>query len=101
MRRATISLIATFTRAMGPPVATPDWLRSGDGQYERAKYRVFRWTCPRCHAGWDDPIWRPLVIDSDGRVRCEASRCSAEAIAQEIRVLLDAARLLDSLEKAA
>ena len=101
MTRATIELIATFTRAMGPPVATPEWISVRSGCIERAQYRVFRWTCPCCHAGWDDPIWRPLVIDSDGRVRCEASSCPVESIAREIRALLDAARLFDSLETAA
>jgi hypothetical protein len=97
---ATVKLIALFTRALGPPVATPEWVVAGNGRLERAPYRVFRWICPVCGAGADDPIYRPLVIDSEGVVCCDASRCSTKSIAAEVRVQLDVCDLLDSLEAA-
>jgi len=85
-------------------VEAREWTcRPGEGKLERAKYRVFRWRCCVCKGGWDDPdgIWRPLVIDSDGDVRCEAAACSPERIAVEVRTLLDVQLLLDSLGIAA
>jgi hypothetical protein len=59
---------------------------------ERARYRVWRWRCPACGGGEDDPqrIWRPLAVDSEGDVWCEASRCSADMIARAVRRRLDA-----------
>jgi hypothetical protein len=96
-------LVAHFSRALGDPVATPEWISVGEGKLERAKCRVFRWRCCVCKGGWDDVdgIWKPLVIDSDGDVRCEADGCSPERIAVEVRTLLDVQKLLDSLGIAA
>jgi hypothetical protein len=88
--RATAALISRLTEALGQPVATPEWLSAGGGKLERAHHRVFRWRCPACVGGDDDPIYRPLVVDSDGRVRCEASDCSAQAIAAGARAVLGA-----------
>lgn len=103
MTRDTLRLLAHFSRALGDPAATPEWVCARDGELERARYRVFRWRCCVCRGGWDDPdgIWRPLVIDSDGHVRCEAAGCSPERIAAAVRVLLDIEKLLDSLGIAA
>lgn len=70
------------------------------GKLERAQYRVFRWPCPICGAGYDDPIYRPLVIDSDGRADCEASHCSIERIGAKVRDELDINRLVESIEAA-
>lgn len=101
MTTATRLLVERFERALGPPVCTPDWIM-GDRGLERARYRVFRWVCPVCEAGYDDPLglYRPLVIDSDGRVGCDASGCPLEEIAAEVRTQLDAAILLDSIKAA-
>jgi hypothetical protein len=94
MTRATVELIERLTRALGPPVSTPDLVRCADGQLQRSRYRVHRWRCPSCLGGESDPdlIWRPLVVDSDGRVFCDASQCSAEAIASAVRERLAAKR---------
>lgn len=95
-------LVERFTRALGPPVATPEWVMAADHRetrrLERARYRVWRWRCPVCGAGYGDPIWRPLLIDSDGRMVCEASQCSEDSIAAEIRIALDGLALLERLE---
>jgi len=90
-----VDLLDRLARALGDPVATPEWISAGGGKLERAKYRVFKWECPVCHEGAG--TWRPLVLDSDGRIFCGASRCAPERIAAEIRVLLNTQRLLDSL----
>lgn len=87
-KRATSELVKGFTRALGAPIATPDRKRTVDGRLELARYRVHRWRCPACGAGWDDPIYRPMVVDSDGNVWCAASGCSATAIAVAARELL-------------
>ncbi len=84
MNRAIVELIAWFTRALGPPIATPEMVTGADGQLERAQYRVFRWRCPACRGGSDDWLYRPMVINSDGRVFCDASSCSADQIAEAI-----------------
>jgi ribosomal protein L37AE/L43A len=89
---ATAALIRRLTDALGPPVSTPDLVRGDAGQLERSRYRLHRWRCPACRAHWDDRIYRPLVVDSDGRVYCDASKCSAEAIAAAVRELLAANR---------
>ena len=77
-RRAVPALVEQLTRALGPPIATPELVAGDDGRLVRAEYRVFRWPCPACHAGYDDPnpIYSPFVVDSDGRVWCEAPYCS-------------------------
>jgi hypothetical protein len=82
--RTTAALIDALTRSLGPPVATPEWISVGAGKRERARYRVFRWRCPACQGGWGDPdlIWRPLVVDSDGNVWCEAPGCSDDRLAE-------------------
>jgi hypothetical protein len=88
----TATLIRRLTDALGPPVSTPDFVRGDDGQLVRSRYRVHRWRCPSCLGGESDPdlIWRPLVVDSDGRVWCDASQCSAEATASAVRERLAA-----------
>jgi hypothetical protein len=85
--RATRLLIDGLTRALGSPVATPELISVGGGKLERARYRVFRWRCPSCRAGESDPdlIWRPFVVDSDGRVWCDAPACSTDELAATIR----------------
>jgi len=82
-----IPALATLVAdAMGPPVCTPEWIMGSDRRLERAGYRVFRWICPRCATG--DHIHRPFVIDTDGKVWCEACRGSEEQLAQAIKWLL-------------
>ena len=40
---------------------------------------LYRWSCPVCGGGFDDPIWRPLVLVEargdarHGRLYCQAS----------------------------
>jgi hypothetical protein len=87
------ALIERLTLALGPPVSTPEFVRTEDGSERRSLYRVHCWRCPACRAGFDDPIYRPLVVNSDGRVWCGASRCSAEAIAVAVRRLDAGARV--------
>lgn len=88
-QRATAGLLEQLTKTLGPPVATPEFLSAGGGKLERARYRVFRWRCPACGGGWDDPelSWRPFVIDSDGKVWCEAPGCSEAELAAVLRDL--------------
>jgi hypothetical protein len=88
MNATTAALIERLTRALGPPVSTPDLVRGAEGRLERPRYRVHRWRCPACGAHWNDPIYRPLVVDSSDRVYCQASQCSAEAIGSAVRALL-------------
>lgn len=90
MTPAARTLIDTLARALGPPVATPEFVCVGAGKRERARYRVFRWVCPSCGGGRDDPelIWRPFVVDSDGRVFCDVAGCSQEQLAATVRNLL-------------
>jgi hypothetical protein len=87
MSRAARLLIDGLTRALGPPVSTPELISAGGGKLERARYRVFRWRCPSCYGGEEDPqqIYRPFVVDSDGRVWCEAPHCSADELAATVR----------------
>lgn len=103
MTRSTEKLVERFTRALGEPVATPEQIVEADGRLGRARFRVFRWPCPVCCAGYDDPLglYRPLVIDSDDHVHCTASDCSLERIAAEVRRQLDVVTFLDSLGPAA
>jgi hypothetical protein len=89
---SSVALIRRLTDALGPPVSTPDLIRGDDGQLERSRYRLHRWRCPACRAHWSDLIYRPLVVDSAGRFYCDASQCSAEAIAAAVRELLAANR---------
>lgn len=96
-RRTTAALIDAFTRIIGPPVSTPVLTSVGDGRREPTRYRVHRWECPACGAGSDDPIYRPMVIDSDGRVFCDASRCSPAAIGAAVRALATSAELRGAL----
>jgi hypothetical protein len=69
MAPATIDVIERFARVLGPPVATPDVIYDG-GKLVPSRYRVFRWRCPCCGGGESDPdqIYRPMAVDSDGRV---------------------------------
>jgi hypothetical protein len=98
VNRTTLELIARLTRALGAPAATPEWVSAGDGQLERARYRVFRWRCPACRGGYDDWLYRPLTVDSDGRVFCGASFCTADQIAQAAAVAEMTTGLLYRLE---
>jgi hypothetical protein len=90
-------LIEALGRALGPAVCTPEWVMSADyrqtRQLERAKYRVFRWRCPSCGAGEDDPLqlYRPFAVDSDGRVSCGARGCHADRLEATLRGLLGGA----------
>jgi hypothetical protein len=88
--RATTRLIDALGGVLGPPVATPEFVCAANGKLDRARYRVFRWVCPSCGGGRDDPelIWRPFVVDSDGRVFCEARYCSEEKLVATLRTLL-------------
>jgi hypothetical protein len=61
---------------------------------------VWRWCCPVCWAGAGDPIYRPFVIDSDGRVFAHCCQASVELLAREVQVLLGIADRLDSLDRA-
>lgn len=83
-------LVERFERALGPAVATPERIM-GELGLERARYRVFRWACPVCGAGYDDPVYRPLLIDSDGNVCCETSGCASERIAARVRDEIESA----------
>ena len=89
-----------FTPALGPAVSTPEWITDGRGGLRRATYRVWRWDCPICRAGEDDPdhIYRPLVIDTDGRVSCDECHATPEAIGREIVLQCDVQSLLEALE---
>jgi hypothetical protein len=42
-------------------------------------------------------IWRPLFVDSDGRVVCDACNASAEQIGKEVRIRLGVIKLLEGL----
>lgn len=93
-------LIARLTFALGPTACTPEWVMAPNyretRRLERARYRVWRWRCPACGGGDDDPdrIWRPLAIDSRGSVWCEAGRCTQDEIARAVRHVLELERLL-------
>jgi hypothetical protein len=87
-RRVVTALIDRLAQALGNPVATPERLTAAGGKLERARYRVWRWPCPVCLAGGDDPIYRPLVVDSDGRVWCEAAGCTTDALSRAVRARL-------------
>jgi hypothetical protein len=63
--RQTAAAIERLSAALGPPVCTPELLADGQGGLERAHYRVWKWPCPACGAGEDDPFWRPLTVDSN------------------------------------
>jgi hypothetical protein len=84
---ATRTLIDRLTVSLGAPIATPAMIGAGKGKLEPPAYRVFRWPCPACHAGYNDPLglYSPFVADSGGRVFCEACHCSATEIAAAIR----------------
>jgi hypothetical protein len=100
MNRAAVELVAAMTCAFGQPVKTPAWICGADGRIERSRYRVFKWRCPVCGGGFDDPdrIHRPLTVDSDGEVWCSANRCTPEQIGEAVRRELDLCALLDTLE---
>ena len=97
-RRAVSDLVKKFGRALGAPVCTPEWV-ANHRKLERAKYRVWRWDCPLCHAGARDPdgIHRPLIIDSDGRIGCSACHAPLDAIAAAVGVALDRQLILENL----
>ena len=94
------SLIERMTLALGPPAATPEQVSIGNGQLKRAGYRVWRWQCPVCNGGGEDPqrIYRPLAVDSDGNVWCNQSRCTARSDRSRTHVPARGAQLLDALE---
>jgi hypothetical protein len=86
-KRATAALVERLTRTIGEPVATPELVRAMGGKLVRSRYRVFRWRCPACGGGTGDPIYRPFVVDSDGRVWCQAAGCSEAELARTLRAL--------------
>ena len=97
--KAVPALVERFERALGPALTTPELVAGTDGRQVRADYRVWRWECPCCSADDSDPerLWRPLFIDSDGRVACERCHATGEQIGNEIRIKLDAIRLFEGL----
>jgi hypothetical protein len=95
--RIVAEAVERFTRAFGPPIATPECVNDGRGGLERARFRQWRWPCPVCGGGSDDPIYRPLVITSDGEVRCEACDCDAPALRTELEIALGVRALLEEL----
>jgi len=97
--RAVPALVERFERALGPAVCTPELVTDHNGHRVRARYRVWRWDCPCCAAGETDPdrIWRPLFIDSDGSVACDACHASAERIGKEVAIKLGVIRILEGL----
>jgi hypothetical protein len=98
--RAVPALVERFERALGPAVCTPELVADGHGHRVRPRYRIWRWDCPCCAAGETDParIWRPLFIDSAGRVACDACDASGEQIGKEVRIKLSVIKILESLE---
>jgi hypothetical protein len=93
--RAVRDAIERMARALGPPVATPRLVRK-DGAMVPARHRVFRWRCPVCdHGDW---LWKPLVIDTEGRMWCDGGGCSPAAVAREVELRLDMLRTLDRLD---
>lgn len=99
MKRSNVSgVVAQLTRALGSPVATPP--------HPPGRYREWRWPCPVCFAGHDDPgiqlghvliRWAPLFLTSDGRLGCSACYCSAEDIAHEVQIRLAELAILERL----
>lgn len=88
-----LRLLELLTRALGQPVSTPEVVRGDSGRLERSRYRVHRWGCPVCSTGGPgsgDPIYRPLVLDSEGNLYCDAAHCAPEAIGCSVRELLSA-----------
>ena len=84
-------LLEVLTRALGQPVSTPEVVRGDSGRLERSRYRVHRWGCPVCRTGGPgsgDPVYRPLVLDSEGNLYCQASHCAPEAVGRAVRELL-------------
>lgn len=72
-------LVTYLTEVLGPPIATP----------LPARYRVWRWDCPRCFMGRTDPdgIWLPFSLDSEGRLMCNACHASEEHLVAAIKRL--------------
>jgi hypothetical protein len=95
---AVRELVERLERALGPSVCTPEWVMAADyretRRLERARYRVFRWRCPSCGGGEDDPlqIYRPFVVDSDGNVRCDARGCYPDRLEARLRDLIGGVR---------
>ena len=96
-------VVERFTRALGEPVCTPEWIADGNGGLERAKYRVWRWDCPLCRSGERDPdrIYRPFAIASDGEAWCDSCEASAAEVRREIQIALDVRELHRGLEATA
>ena len=97
--RAVPALVERFERALGPAVSTPELVADHNGRPVPSRYRVWRWDCPCCGAGETDSagIWRPLFIDSDGRVACDACQATGEQIGNEVRIKLGVITLLEGL----
>ena len=93
------ALVERFERALGPAVVTPEFVTDATGSQVRTRYRVWRWDCPICVAREDDPDRhrQSLLIDSDGRVACDACHATGEQIGNEIRIKLAAIRLFEGL----
>jgi hypothetical protein len=102
MKDATVQLLDSFVRVLGRPVATPELVRGADGKLERPRFRVWRWGCPVCRVQETDPdrIWRPLAVDSDDHVTCNACGCSPEELGAAVRELeetIEIVRVLPAL----
>ncbi len=97
--KAVPALVERFERALGPALTTPEFVTDTNDRRVCAHYRVWRWDCPCCSAGETHPDrhWRPLFIDSDGRVGCDACHATGEQIGNEIRIKLDAITLFEGL----
>jgi hypothetical protein len=89
--------VERLTLALGEPVATPEWVEDANRNRVGSQFRVWRWRCPACGAGEGDPIYRPLVVDSDGRVRCEAHDCTMAEIREAVDARINVDALLRSI----
>jgi hypothetical protein len=94
MTAKTRELVDRLERALGPAACTPAWVMGADRQLEAARYRVWRWRCPSCLGGEEDPLqlYRPFVVDSDGRVWCEGRACFPDRLQATLCELIGDAR---------
>ena len=96
--RAVPALVERFERALGPAITTPEFVTDSSGRQVR-RIRVWRWDCPCCAAGQSDPDRGrgSLFIDSDGRVACDSCHATGDQIGREVRIKLEAIKLLEGL----
>lgn len=99
--------IQDFSRVLGEPLASPEWIQQPDGNWRRATYRAWNWPCPICGAGLTPEmvcgvevvgLTKPLTLDSEGHVKCHVCSAGPKLIAIEIAELLEDRRSLDLLE---